>query len=479
MKNVGMKRLCVFLMASLTVFTVSCGIPGLGGGKEEESVKGKTEGQSFAQAHDAFQTTLAKQESDDDPIPEPPEGVFELVNYPTKVGDMAAYVSSDPGDGQKHPMIIWVVGGWGNGISDFPWTYPEWDNDQTGSAFWRSGVLTMYPSFRGGNGNPGNYEALFGEVDDIISAYEYAASLPYVDPNRIYLGGHSTGGTRALLASEYSDKFRAVFCFGAVDDIRYHNNSQFTFDTSIEEEYTMRSPIHWLEDVKSPTFLIEGSEGNGSNLKRIQETTENENINCYILEGYDHFAPLGPITPLLAEKILADTGAEPNISITQEELEKAMTAEPEIPLPVMTEYTEEGLGMLFSCPYIWEAADISENGGFSFVFASPYDGDNVWDMSNMYLDIYGAYEGDFLKDLTEQLESDGYEVQQTEIGGKPAIDAYGLTSADENGNVFRNRFIMIQVEEEFVSFDFYILDAYGTDADELFQSIADSIVFEQ
>ncbi len=156
-----------------------------------------------------------------------------------------------------------------------------------------------------------------------------------------------------------------------------------------------------------------------------------------------------------------------------------MTAEPEIPLPVMTEYTEEGLGMLFSCPYIWEAADISENGEFSFVFASPYDGDNVWDMSNMYLDIYGAYEGDFLKDLTEQLESDGYEVQQTEIGGKPAIDAYGLTSADENGSVFRNRYIMIQVDEEFVSFDFYILDAYGTDADELFQSIADSIVFEQ
>lgn len=479
MKNMGVKRFLVFLMASLTVFTVSCGIPGTGGGKEEEAVKGKTEGQSFAEAHDAFQTKLATQDSDDDPIPEPPEGVFELVKYPAKAGDMAAYVSSDPGDGQKHPMIIWVVGGWGNGISDFPWTYPEWDNDQTGSAFWRSGVLTMYPSFRGGNGNPGNYETLFGEVDDIVSAYEYAASLPYVDPDRIYLGGHSTGGTRALLASEYTDKFRAVFCFGAVDDIRYHNNSQFTFDTSIEEEYTMRSPIHWLEDVKSPTFLIEGSEGNGPNLKRMQEATENENIHCYILEGYDHFAPLGPITPLLAEKILADTGAEPNISITQEELEKAMTGEPEIPLPIMTEYEEEGLGMVFSCPYLWEAADISEAGEFSFVFASPYDGDNVWDMGNMYLDIYGAYEGDFLKDLTERLESDGYEVQQTEIGGKPAIDAYGLTSGDENGNVFRNRYLMIQVDEEFVSFDFYISEIYGNDADELFQSIVDSIAFRQ
>lgn len=168
--------------------------------------KAHFEGQTFAQAHDAFQTKLAQENNDDDPIPDPPAGLFDLVSYPSTVGDLAAYVSSDPGDGEKHPLIIWVVGGWGNGIDDFPFTYPEWDNDQTGSAFWQAGVLTMYPSFRGGNGNPGNYETLFGEVDDIAAAYDYAASLPYVDPDRIYLGGHSTGGTRALLAAEYTDK---------------------------------------------------------------------------------------------------------------------------------------------------------------------------------------------------------------------------------------------------------------------------------
>ena len=199
MKKQTMKKCMALLLASLTVFTVSCSVPGIG--KSGDSEKGEMEGQSFAEAHDAFQTTLTTQDSDSDSIPEPPEGVFDLVKYPSKVGDLSAYVSSDPGDGQKHPMIIWVVGGWGNGISDFPWTYPEWENDQTGSAFWRSGVLTMYPSFRGGCGNPGHYETLFGEIDDIVSAYEYAASLPYVDPDRIYLGGHSTGATRALLAA--------------------------------------------------------------------------------------------------------------------------------------------------------------------------------------------------------------------------------------------------------------------------------------
>ena len=60
-------------------------------GKSDSSA----EGQSFAEAHDAFQTTLAEKNSDDDPIPDPPEGVFDLVHYPSKVGDLAAYVSSE------------------------------------------------------------------------------------------------------------------------------------------------------------------------------------------------------------------------------------------------------------------------------------------------------------------------------------------------------------------------------------------------
>ena len=190
MKFHKVRASCALLLAAMLLLTACSG-------------SSKKNGQTFAQAHDSFETKLVREDSDSDPVPPPPEGVFDQVCYPSKVGDLAAYVSSDPGDGQKHPMIIWVVGGWGNGIDDFPWTYPAWDNDQTGSAFWQAGVLTMYPSFRGGNGNPGHYEALFGEVDDIISAYEYAASLPYVDPQRIYLGGHSTGGTRALLAAEY------------------------------------------------------------------------------------------------------------------------------------------------------------------------------------------------------------------------------------------------------------------------------------
>ena len=428
---------------------------------------------SFAEAHDAFTTTLARQENDSDAVPEPPEGLFDLVSYSSKVGDLAAYVSSDPGDGEKHPLIIWVVGGWGNGIDDFPWCYPAWDNDQTGSAFWQAGVLTMYPSFRGGNGNPGHYEALFGEVDDIVSAYEYAASLPYVDPDRIYLGGHSTGATRALLASEYTDKFRAVFCYGAVDEVKYHNNSQFTFDTENEDEFTMRSPIHWLDNVKSPTFLIEGRDGNSENLERMTAATDNENIHGYVIEGADHFSTLAPLTRVAAEKILADTGDSCSITITQEELDAAMAKEPEVPVPVMTSRTIDWLGLTFSCPYLWVIDDSDEE---ETVLYSRYEDANTWDMSMLYLSGYTLQEGGTLAGLGDSLREQGYQVTETVIGGCPALDCPGMLQY-YNCNSYYDRYVVIENGDLYITLDYVIYEEFMDEAVPLFQSILDSVSF--
>ncbi len=471
-RNIKNKVLAVILTAVMCL-TTSCSAVKSAVTMLDETGKGGASAQSFAEAHDAFQTTLAKEESDDDEIPAPPERSFDLIKYPSKVGDLAAYVSSDPGDGQKHPLIIWVVGGWGNGIDDFPWCYPEWDNDQTGSAFWQAGVLMMYPSFRGGCGNPGNYETLFGEVDDIASAYEYAASLPYVDPDRIYLGGHSTGGTRALLASEYTDKFRAVFAFGAVDKIEYHNNSQFTFDTDNKEEYKMRSPIYWLDSVKSPTFLIEGSDGNSANLKKIERTSKNENIHCYVMEDADHFSVLAPLTRVVAQKILADTGTEPSISITQEELDAAMKMEPEIPMPVMEQHTIEALGMTLSYPYLWYVEDISESEELSLMLCSRYEEDNIWDMSLMYIDSYNDLQLD-----REYFAENGYDISETEVGGLPALKAVGKME-DNSGSVFNDTLVAVQKGDTLVTFEFYIHEDFGDDANPMFDAILESVSFTE
>lgn len=487
MKNQMIKKVCLATLMFLMVLCTSCAFgssqsqtsdktPSSTKDQDSENTQFQGESGNFAEEHDAFVTKLSKEYHDNDPIPDPPKGEFDLVKYSSKVGDLAAYVSCDPGDGQKHPLIIWVTGGWGNGIDDYSFSYPEWENDQTGSAFWRAGILTMYPSFRGGSGNPGYYETLFGEVDDIISAYDYAASLPYVDSSRIYLGGHSTGGTRVLLAAEHTDKFRAVFGFGAVDEIKNHNNAEFKFDKNMEDECKMRSPIYWLDNIKTPTFLIEGEKGNSHCLQNIKEASKNENIYCYILNGEDHFTVLAPLTRLIAKKIIADTGEEINISITQEELENAMEEEPDIPEPSMKTQKIKEAGVQFSIPYIWELSDCSEEEGELLYYAeSTFSGENAWDLSVMYVDCYTVDDGVGLDVFADSKREQGYDVEEVKINGISALKGYGYVDDDY---VYKNSFVAVQKDDNIIIFDFFCNSDFEKESDIVFEKIAESIKFK-
>src|SRR5262245_35711111 len=180
------------------------------------------EPESLAEARRGFQTKLIRRESAGESVPEPPSDLFRIVRYDSPVGKLAALLSLDPKDGKKYPAIIWITGGDCNTIDDGIWKSLPADFDQTSwaaNAFRQAGIVMMFPTLRGGNDNPGFKEGLFGEVDDVLAASDFLSKQPFVDPQRIYLGGLSTGGTLVLLVAASSDRFRAVFSFGPADDV--------------------------------------------------------------------------------------------------------------------------------------------------------------------------------------------------------------------------------------------------------------------
>jgi acetyl esterase/lipase len=256
-----------------------------------------------------------------DPVPEPPPDVFRKVYYDSPSGKLAAYISQVPSDGQKRPAIVWITGGDCNSIDDL-WNPGPSSNDQTASAYRLAGIVMMFPSLRGGNDNPGVKESFFGEVDDVLAATDYLARQESVDPKRIYLGGHSTGGTLALLVSECSDRFRAVFAFGPASDVSYYPPELIPFDTSSAREVELRSPGRWLSSIKGPTFVIEGEGGNYSSLQAMARATTNPAIHFVVARGADHFNILAPTNGLIAGKILADQGPTTNLTLTTEEVSR-------------------------------------------------------------------------------------------------------------------------------------------------------------
>jgi acetyl esterase/lipase len=278
---------------------------------------------SLTEARRGFQTRLARRESAREPVPAPPPRLFVTVHYDSPAGKLAAYRSPLPQDGKKHPAILWITGGDCNTIDDGVWKEAPPENDQTASAFRKAGIIMMFPSLRGGNDNPGFKEGFLGEVDDVLAAADYLARQAGVDPRRIYLGGHSTGGTLVLLAAECSDRFRAAFSFGPADDVAGYGPEYLPFNTSDRRELELRSPGRWLHSIQSPVFVFEGTQqGNLRSLQAMARSTSNPLAHFHPVRGATHFSILAPTTGLVAAKILKDTGPATNIAFTEEELNR-------------------------------------------------------------------------------------------------------------------------------------------------------------
>jgi dipeptidyl aminopeptidase/acylaminoacyl peptidase len=214
-------------------------------------------GVSLINAKNAFITKIVK-DGNKEGAPDCPDGkLFKMVHFESKVGRLAAYVTPDPGDGKKHPAVVWITGGDTNSIGDV-WTPRDESNDQSASPLWKNGLVVMFPSQRGGNDNPGHREGFYGEVDDIIDATKYLSKLQYVDSSQMYLGGHSTGGTLAMLVGESTDMYKAVFSLGPVSDVSHYGDNFRYYDVRDQREVFLRSPINWLSAVVKPMFVFEG-----------------------------------------------------------------------------------------------------------------------------------------------------------------------------------------------------------------------------
>jgi dipeptidyl aminopeptidase/acylaminoacyl peptidase len=291
-------------------------------GPKEFVVPGKGADSALVKARRGFKTSLTPRAIPKQSVPEPPPSIFRTVRYDSPVGKLAAYLTPDPRDGKKHPAIIWITGGDCNSIDEGCWKEGPPNNDQSASAFRKAGIVMMFPSLRGGNDNPGVKESFLGEVDDVLAAADFLAKQDYVDPDRIYLGGHSTGGTLALLVAECSDRFRAVFSFGPADDVSGYGPEFTPFDRTNKTEVQLRSPVYWLSSIRSPVFVLEGASGNADSLDNMASGSKTRNTRFLMVNGADHFTILAPVTALIAQKMLADKGPTSKLTITREEVNK-------------------------------------------------------------------------------------------------------------------------------------------------------------
>ncbi|HWG45302.1 MAG TPA: prolyl oligopeptidase family serine peptidase [Gemmataceae bacterium] len=280
-------------------------------------------------ARAAFQTKhISNSYKTDGPADPPQPGTYQLVHYPSPAGQLAAYLTPNPGDGKKHPVLIWAHGGFG-GLGTGGAAEPAR----------AAGFVVFCPSWRGENDNPGQFELFYGEVEDAVAAVNYVSQLPYVDPARIYMAGHSTGGTMTLLTVESTPKLRAAFSFGGCPDVgnlmtlsggKGYDNTPF--DYRISDETRLRSAIHFVGAIHTPTFFFEGSQSAlyCRDAKNMEQMAQRANVpfSAFVLPGGDHFNIVPPISRLIVRKMQADIGPTCNITLTQAEVQQSFQAQP-------------------------------------------------------------------------------------------------------------------------------------------------------
>jgi dipeptidyl aminopeptidase/acylaminoacyl peptidase len=184
----------------------------------------------------------------------PPAGVREVA-YPSNGLQLKAWITDPPTDGKLHRAIIYCHGGFSFGTDDWEQSQPYRD----------AGFIVMMPMLRGENGNPGDFEMFYGEVDDAIAAGNYLANLPGVDKKHLFIAGHSAGGTIANLASLLPSPFAAAASFGGHLEIKdFLADPSFRaitpFDPDDAGEVRMRSAQSFLPAIRTPLLVVAGSQ---------------------------------------------------------------------------------------------------------------------------------------------------------------------------------------------------------------------------
>jgi dipeptidyl aminopeptidase/acylaminoacyl peptidase len=216
----------------------------------------------YAKVRHHFRTKLLRKGPAPDkyePLVAPPDG--EQIFYRSGAGgelELAAWVNRYKRKHHAMPGVLFLHGGNAMGIGHWQLMKPYTD----------AGFVVLMPSVRGENGQMGNFSGFYDEVDDVLAAADRLAHLPGVDPTRLFVAGHSVGGTLTMLAAMSTDRFRAAAPMsGNPDAFRFFNRypQDIRFDDSNKHEFEVRSALCYAQSFKCPIRVTHATEENHFN----------------------------------------------------------------------------------------------------------------------------------------------------------------------------------------------------------------------
>jgi dipeptidyl aminopeptidase/acylaminoacyl peptidase len=166
---------------------------------------------------------------------------------------------------KKYPMVLWIHGGpWSMYNVGWSWSYQN---------FAANGYAVLWTNPRGSTGygqdfvNGIQYSYPGKDYDDLMAGVDAAIAKGWIDPENLFVCGGSGGGVLTAWIVGHTNRFRAAVSMrpvidwhsfvGTTDGINWYNQFQ-KYPWEDPMEYAVRSPLHYVANVRTPTMLMTG-----------------------------------------------------------------------------------------------------------------------------------------------------------------------------------------------------------------------------
>ena len=166
---------------------------------------------------------------------------------------------------KKYPLLLWIHGGpWSMYSVRFNWA---WQN------FAAKGYAVLYMNPRGSTGygqdfvNGIQFSYPGKDLDDLLVSVDAAIDKGFIDERNLFVCGGSGGGVLTAWIVGHTDRFTAAVSMrpvinwhsfvGTTDGSGWYRQfEKYPWEDPLE--YALRSPLHYVGNVKTPTMVMTG-----------------------------------------------------------------------------------------------------------------------------------------------------------------------------------------------------------------------------
>jgi dipeptidyl aminopeptidase/acylaminoacyl peptidase len=172
---------------------------------------------------------------------------------------------SDFQAGKKYPTVLWIHGGpWSMYDVSFSWAFQNfaaegygvlWTNPRGSTGYGQDFVNGIQHSY------PGK------DFDDLMGGVDAALAKGWVDAQNLFVCGGSGGGVLTAWIVGHTDRFAGAVSMrpvinwhsfvGTTDGVNWYDQFE-KYPWEDPMEYAVRSPLHFVGNVKTPTMVMTG-----------------------------------------------------------------------------------------------------------------------------------------------------------------------------------------------------------------------------